>query len=333
MKPEFLLLIPLVIMGVILQFMPLLTRRGIFFSATVDPDFPQSEDGRRLLRSYRLQAALWTIVALALGLLVSTANPGAMLLLPLLLLVAGSTFSYWLKFREVHQNFGRRASDIRYAELNPQPETHPFSLWLCAPPFVWLAGVAFYLQSHWYQLPERFPVHWGADGQPNGWATRSFSGVYGPLLLAAFLNLFSLVFAKALLRISRNTAMRHVTITILLLIMYPISFAFGMVGLLPLTTFPIWLVPAATLAFVAVLIVWAAVKIRSPAVRDVVPEPQNDSYWKAGMFYFNPDDPAIFVSKRVGIGFTMNFANKMSWLVLAGTLAIALLPALLLKAK
>ena len=51
------------------------------------------------------------------------------------------------------------------------------------------------------------------------------------------------------------------------------------------------------------------------------------------MFYYNPDDPAIFVSKRVGIGYTMNFANKMSWLVMAGILLIALLPALLRKIK
>ena len=65
----------------------------------------------------------------------------------------------------------------------------------------------------------------------------------------------------------------------------------------------------------------------------MVPEPQSDSYWKAGMFYYNPDDPAIFVSKRVGIGYTMNFANKVSWLVMLGILLMALLPALLLKAK
>jgi uncharacterized membrane protein len=333
MKPELVLLIPLLIMGVILQFTPLLTRRGIFFSATVDPAFPQSEDGRRLLGSYRLQAALWTVAAVGLALLLSSANPTVTMLLPLLLLVVGSTFSYWLKFREVHEHFGRRAPDVRYAELTPQPEQQTFSLWLCAPPFVWLAGVAFYLQAHWYQLPERFPVHWGGNGQPNGWATRSFQGVYGPLLLAAFMNVFFLVFAKALLRISRNTAMRHVTITILLLIMYPVSFTFGMVGLLPLMAFPMWLIPAISFGFVAVLIVWAAVKIRSPAVSDVVPEPQSDSYWKAGMFYFNPDDPAIFVSKRVGIGYTMNFANRMSWLVVAGMVLIFLLPALLLRAK
>lgn len=331
MKPEFALLFPLLIMGVILQFTPLLTRRGIFFSATVDPAFPQSDDGRRLLGSYRLQAALWTIAAVGLALLLSSANPAVMLALPLLLLLVGSSFSYWLKFREVHERFGRRAPDIRYAELSPQPEQQTFSLWLCAPPFVWLAGVAFYLQAHWYQLPERFAIHWGANGQPNGWATRSFQGVYGLLLLAAFVDVFFLVFALALLRMSRNTAMRHVTVTMMLLIMYPVSFAFGMVGLLPLMTFPMWLIPVVTLAFVAVLIVWAAVKIRSPAVADVVPEPQSDSYWKAGLFYYNPDDPAIFVSKRVGIGYTMNFGNRMSWFVLAGLLLIAVLPALLLK--
>ncbi len=333
MKPEIVLLFPLLLVGVIFQFTPLLTRQGIFFSATVDPAFPQSDDGRRLLRSYRVQAALWAVGSIALALFFSAVNPSIMVLLPILLLIVGTMFTYWVKFREIHEHYGRRAPDIRYAELSLQPQPKTFSLWLCAPPFVWLAFVAFYLQAHWYQLPERFPVHWGADGQPNGWATRSFQGVYGPLLLAAFLNVLFLLFAMALLRASRNTTMRHVTITILLLIMYPVSFSFGMIGLLPLTTFPMWLIPAVTLGFGAVLVVWAALKIRSPAVADVVPEPQSDSYWKAGMFYFNPDDPAIFVSKRVGIGYTMNFGNRMSWFVLAGMLLVALLPALLLKTK
>lgn len=127
--------------------------------------------------------------------------------------------------------------------------------------------------------------------------------------------------------------MRHVTVTILLLLMYPVSFAFGMVGLLPLTTFPMWLVPVVTLGTVLVLIVWSIVKVTSHTAADAVPEPQNDSYWKAGMFYYNPDDPSIFVSKRVGIGCTMNFANKLSWLVMLGILLMALLPALLLRPK
>jgi uncharacterized membrane protein len=332
MNLELIMLLPLVLVGVVLQFTPLLTRRGIFFSATVDPDFPKSDDGRRILRSYRWQSALWTLGALVLMLVLFPVHPTATLL-PMLLVITGSCFSYWRKFREVHERFGRSVSDIRYAELSPTPAPPPFSLWFCVPPFVWIVGVAAYLQTHWAVLPEHFPVHWGADGQPNGWATRSFQGVYGPLMAALGMDAFCLLFAFALLLLSRNTTMRHVTVTILLLVMYPVSFAFGMVALLPLMTFPIWLIPAITLTFVAAILFWSVRKVFSPSARDVVPEPASDSYWKGGMFYYNPNDPAIFVSKRVGIGLTMNFAHKMTWVVLAGMLLIALLPALLLRMK
>lgn len=332
MKLETLFIIgPIVLAAILFQYMPLITRRGIFFSATVDPDFPRSEAGRRVLRSYRLQSVLWAIAACVLAALVAPVSPKYIAFAPMLM-AAGTVFSYYLKFREVHARYGKRTPEVRFAELSQQPPK-TFSLWLCVPPFVWLAGVAFYLQAHWDQMPERFPVHWGANGLPNGWATRSFQGVYAPLLLAAFMNAFFLFFALVLLRASRNTTMRHVTVTILLLLMYPVSFAFGMVGLLPLTTFPMWLVPVVTLATVIVLIVWSIVKITAHTATDAVPEPQNDSYWKAGMFYYNPDDPAIFVSKRVGIGYTMNFANKVSWLVMLGILLMALLPALLLRPK
>lgn len=332
MKLETLFILgPIVLVAVLFQYMPLITRPGLFFSATVDPGFPKSEAGRRLLRSYRLQAAIWAIAGCVLAVRLVPESPEYAALAPLLLVV-GSVFSYYLKFREVHAHYGRSAPEVRFAELSQQPPK-TFSLWLCVPPFVWLAGVAFYLQAHWYQLPERFPVHWGANGLPNGWATRSFQGVYAPLLLPAFLNVVFVFFAMVLLRASRNTTMRHVTVTILLLLMYPVSFAFGMVGLLPLTTLPMWIVPVVTLGMVAVLLVWSIVKITAHTAIDAVPEPQNDAYWKAGMFYYNPDDPAIFVSKRVGIGYTVNFANKLSWLVMLGILLIVLLPALLLRPK
>jgi uncharacterized membrane protein len=257
----------------------------------------------------------------------------AMLLLPMLVVIAGSGFSYWRKFREVHRHHGHTVADVRYAELDPAPAAGEFNLWMCVPPLLWVAGVALFLQAHWNALPEHFPVHWGADGQPNGWASRSFGGVYGPLMAAFGMDAFCLLLAFALLLLSRNTTMRHVTITVLLLVMYPVSFAFGMVALLPLMTFPMWLIPATTFVLVAVILVWSIRKAFSPAALDVVPEPASDAYWKAGIFYYNPDDPAIFVSQRVGIGYTMNFANKLSWVVVAGMLLIALLPALLLRVK
>jgi len=35
----------------------------------------------------------------------------------------------------------------------------------------------------------------------------------------------------------------------------------------------------------------------------------DDSYWKLGMFYYNPHDPSIFIPKRYGVGWTVNFGR------------------------
>src|SRR5215813_2203872 len=50
----------------------------------------------------------------------------------------------------------------------------------------------------------------------------------------------------------------------------------------------------------------------------------SDECWKLGVFYFNPEDPSLFVPKRSGLGYTLNFANRWTWLVLAATLMPAL---------
>ncbi len=46
----------------------------------------------------------------------------------------------------------------------------------------------------------------------------------------------------------------------------------------------------------------------------------DDRYWYGGFFYNNPDDPALFVPKRFGLGWTMNFGHPRSKLVLIGLL-------------
>lgn len=38
----------------------------------------------------------------------------------------------------------------------------------------------------------------------------------------------------------------------------------------------------------------------------------DDQYWKWGLFYYNPNDPAIWIEKRFGIGWTLNFANPLA---------------------
>ncbi|MCL1990887.1 MAG: DUF5808 domain-containing protein [Defluviitaleaceae bacterium] len=47
----------------------------------------------------------------------------------------------------------------------------------------------------------------------------------------------------------------------------------------------------------------------------------DDAYWKWGMIYVNPQDPAIFVEKRFGIGTTINFGRWQAWAI-TGVLVI-----------
>ena len=54
--------------------------------------------------------------------------------------------------------------------------------------------------------------------------------------------------------------------------------------------------------------------------------PELLQHWKWGLFYANRNDPAVFVEKRFGFGYTINFASPVAWLLLV----ILLLPGLLI---
>lgn len=52
-------------------------------------------------------------------------------------------------------------------------------------------------------------------------------------------------------------------------------------------------------------------------------------HWKGGLFYVNAQDPALWVPKRLGIGYTLNFARREAWAVLGLILSIPLVILLL----
>ena len=42
----------------------------------------------------------------------------------------------------------------------------------------------------------------------------------------------------------------------------------------------------------------------------------DDRYWKWGIIYINKNDPSLLVQKKYGIGWTVNMANKWSYIIL-----------------
>ncbi|RWY47945.1 DUF5808 domain-containing protein [Mucilaginibacter gilvus] len=59
---------------------------------------------------------------------------------------------------------------------------------------------------------------------------------------------------------------------------------------------------------------------------------KNDaSHWIWRMFYYNPSDPKLVVTKRFGWGWTFNFAHKTTWLFLLVVIGIAIAVSVLAK--
>ena len=59
----------------------------------------------------------------------------------------------------------------------------------------------------------------------------------------------------------------------------------------------------------------------------------DDRYWLGGFLYCNKDDPSLFVEKRFGMGYTLNFGNPRSLIAIAAfvvfILAVTVIPFML----
>ncbi len=310
----------LLIPAAALFLLPRLSPRRYFFGLTVSPAFRESPDGRSIENQYRMFVA----AAFLGGAVLSTAFPYSVLEAILLVVAAGIAAFFYARRRVAAFSI---ITDPPPA-VSPPPAPLPRWTLLGLPPFAVLIGIALYLQAHWSEIPDRFAVHWGANGQPNRWVERTPHGVYGPLIFGGLMLIFMGVMAVATWYGARSSHLRAAILKILVAVMYLLAVIFGMVGLLPLHLFPTWAVVVPGLVFVPVVIVYATQLASDPSLE---PEPTPDSCWKLSSIYYNPADPALFVSKRIGVGFTFNFANPFSWVILGGLLVLILSAFVIMK--
>ena len=320
--------------------------RGHLFSVAVQPWLRSTPEGSHVLWSYRMKVTLHTLIAFVwlISPYAAAGSPApwfVAMLAGLAWQLGGCLFAYQAARRQVLPH-GVDPAAVQEAEALRRRVELPGGWTLQAGPFAALAGAALYLRGRWAELPERFPIHWGFDGRPNGWANRSPAGVLGPLLIAAVVA-GSMALFGSLLRRDRHTRgaeaagaaerrFRRAVLWSLLATEYLLVLVSIQVSLLPLaaaaaggTAGPPRIAPfvALILLFViTVTIVLARIgrAARLEAARDRVvsqqPGGSPESRWIAGIIYVNPDDPALFVQKRFGIGYTLNFAHPLSWLIL-----------------
>ncbi len=301
-------------MGGLLLALPQMSRRGVLFGVPVPPNFRDSEPGRHSLAVFRTVTAIVIFVSLIamlfsperlLSIVILAAHAGT-------LLIAGLAF--WWQNRKL---MPAAVQPVRVAEaaITVTPERLPSFAWLGAGPFLFLGMAALFLEAHWSQIPARFAVHWGLDGLPDRWSERTFRGVYGPLVFGAGLCVSLFVMALATWFGSRRSPMRRVLFGTGIASEYLVGCLLSVLAIGPLVRVPLWAILLGTAACVALMLMTVSRAMAEPGGRV---EATPNSCWKLGLFYFNPVDSALFVEKRIGIGYAVNYGNPLSWLVMIG---------------
>jgi uncharacterized membrane protein len=287
--------------------LPHVSPRRFFFAITVPPGFRESPGAQASLRRYHLWVAAAAGVGIVAALLLTPAGMAWAPLLPVLVALAA-----FLRERAAVRRIAPRPAEAA-TEAAQAPGDGRLPRWtiLAAGPFAFPLATALYLRARWDELPARFPIHWDLHGEPNGWATKTFRGVYGPLFFAVGLLLLIVMVGLATYFGSRRAPIRKPVLAMLIGAMYLLGLAFSAVGLMPLVRIPaaVFLIPF--FIFLACVLLWSV-----RAGRTAAGEATPDECWTLGSIYYNPNDPALFVQKRFGIGYTFNFANRRSWLIL-----------------
>jgi uncharacterized membrane protein len=339
MPVPIVLIVPvLLLVAGLLHFVPQLTRPDLFFAVTVPPEFRRSKEGRQILQRYRVIVWSSTLLAIAMA---AAGLPLAAVLIP----GAG----YLWGFVNSHQRamaYAAAPDPITEVDLAAPREGFPGGAIVALLPVVALAALGTWAAFHWDRLPERLVVHWVLNGA-DGWVNTTPTTFFGLLAVYASTCLLLVGVAWGLLHGSRRISTsgpaaaserqfrRRIVLMLIVteyLTVFPAAFSLLMPAAPGMT---IW---GVALAFVIVGFAVSLFRSGQGGARAMVlaggaptGDRTPDACWKWGMFYVNPADPSILVEKRFGIGYTVNFGNRWSWVALVVVLVPAALGVIFLR--
>lgn len=200
---------------------------------------------------------------------------------------------------------------------------------------------------------DRFPAEIPMKIDFNGEVTRSVAKSYRSVLWPAFVQSFLLivfVFTNIVIgrskqvaeasdpegSLQRNVRFRRIWSAYLIVTSFIVMTALCLVPIGLLNEWPGNVAAIGTIAAAVVMVICSTVlsiktgqggsRIKLPSgdkQQSVASAADQDRHWKLGQFYYNPDDPALFVEKRFGIGWTVNLARPAVWLMVAVIILLA----------
>ena len=188
-----------------------------------------------------------------------------------------------------------------------------FSAWDLMPA-LGFAGLAAFFQRVLPMLPEPVPTHFNALGQANGWMPKAILPwpIFGlPLLVYLAFS----ITAWALARSQQDPARARVAAVQPLRGFLGLGIPALMAGGLAVPLHGLVCLYAGVAALLALGLVGTVLTIRE--AKNLLGEQPDAAHYRWGVIYVNPEDPRLWVEKRLGVGWTINYAHPAAgWMTL-----------------
>jgi uncharacterized membrane protein len=226
------------------------------------------------------------------------------------------------------------------------------------PSIVWLLISLIFLMAliiiaiiRYPALPTNIPVHFGVNGLPNRWANKTVGVIMLPLF-ALIMTVFQTIMAYRLPNtrqqldpanptedMQRQRKQRTMLGNMLLICSAIVNLSFFLIALVSYQVLPTDYSQSMTLIItllatilplgivtIAMMVMYKQNRISlQPTPGNTYVARDDDRYWIIGSIYYNPDDPALMVSKRFGIGWTINFGHPQAKFLVAAFVVVIVL--------
>ncbi|OXS72191.1 hypothetical protein B1B04_16925 [Lysinibacillus sp. KCTC 33748] len=353
---------------IILIGMPYWTRRTESFGVSIPSDVYMDKKLKKMRKQYASVMTAFSIVILFIFYLIvgkHSPNDGETMGIVLSITILGFMIISFLIYLVFHKQMKQLKEKEKWNEQRQQKivlQTNFYqqkliysNYWFLIT-FALVAVTLFITFTQYGKIPERIPTQYDLFGGVTNWTEKSYRSVLiMPITQIYMIALFMFINwmigrSKQQLNaqnpdgsIEQNIIFRRrwsvflIASGILLTVLFSViqlSFIYSI-----LTTY----MTVISLMFPAIMIIGVIVlvittgqggsRVKNVRTADgTVINRDDDHYWKLGQFYFNRNDPSLFLEKRFGVGWTINLAKPLAWLILIGIFVIAAgLPILLSK--
>lgn len=335
------------LVGSIFIILPRITRKGLLFGVYVGEEFADGNEAREVLRRWTRGVGVVMAAALLVGLAGTLAGQAvAGNLTGTAVLLLGGT---WLYFRsharvkalprpDVERRAGRAVAALQVTSVAWERLTK-LTLAICVLVAV---GTLFYAGIRFSDMNPTMPTLWSLIGGADGWTDTSLLTVmYIPswsLFLGPLFALLGLMTASAKRSLRDGPGGRSVeaqdafrafmasvfcgTALFICALLTAVAVQVVRIGLGEASSLSIeilWLV-LAMLVYMVGSLAWiirrygqgGALLERGAIDGALTGGLADNRHWYGGVFYFDRDDPSLMVESRFGIGYTMNYGNRIA---------------------